>query len=140
MCVRISIFIFYQVQSLAYWFAHTYIQVNLCQKLFLNQLTHNMTRDCSLNSRKIQVDNVLCTIFLCCFVLTFRTILVYNMLSTCIFCGIQWTISCQASRKPTCLALYAQPKRCGAVFFSRLKLSLIFLASWCNLAYRRLTP
>ena len=67
MCVRISIFIFYQVQSLAYWFAHTYIQVNLCQKLFLNQLTHNMTRDCSLNSRKIQVDNVLCTIFLLLF-------------------------------------------------------------------------
>ena len=29
------------------------IQVNLCQKLsFLNQLTHNMTRYCSLNSRK----------------------------------------------------------------------------------------
>ena len=27
------------------------VQVNLCQKLsFLNQLTHNMTRDCSLNS------------------------------------------------------------------------------------------
>ena len=25
MCVRISIFIFYQVQSLAYWFAHKYI-------------------------------------------------------------------------------------------------------------------
>ena len=29
------------------------LQVNLCQKLsFLNQLTHNMTRDCSLNSLK----------------------------------------------------------------------------------------
>jgi hypothetical protein len=64
----------------------------------------------------------------------------YNMLSTCIFCGIQWTISCQASRKPTCLALYAQPKRCGAVFFSRHKLSLIFLPSWCNLAYSCLAP
>ena len=29
------------------------IQVDLCQKLsFLNQLTHNMTKDCSLNSPK----------------------------------------------------------------------------------------
>ena len=29
------------------------IQVNLCQKLlFLNQLTHNVTKDCSLNSLK----------------------------------------------------------------------------------------
>ena len=28
----------------------TYVQVNLCQKLlFLHQLTHNMTTDCSLN-------------------------------------------------------------------------------------------
>ena len=27
-----------------------YVQVNLCQKLlFLHQLTHNMTTDCSLN-------------------------------------------------------------------------------------------
>ena len=38
------------------------LQVNLCQKLsFLNQLTHNMTRDWSLNSRKIQVQNMLFT-------------------------------------------------------------------------------
>ena len=30
-----------------------YIQVNLCQKLsFMNQLTQNMTRDCSLNYKK----------------------------------------------------------------------------------------
>ena len=29
------------------------LQVNMCQNLsFLNQLTHNMTRDCSLNSPK----------------------------------------------------------------------------------------
>ena len=33
---------------------HKRIQVNLCQKLsFLNELTHNMTRGCSLNSPKI---------------------------------------------------------------------------------------
>ena len=30
-----------------------YTQVNLCRKLsFLNQLTYNMTRDCSLHSQK----------------------------------------------------------------------------------------
>ena len=32
---------------------HDSTEVNLCQKLsFLNQLTHNMTRDCSLNYKK----------------------------------------------------------------------------------------
>ena len=32
---------------------YSVLQVNLCQKLsFLNQLTHNMTRDCSLNPPK----------------------------------------------------------------------------------------
>ena len=45
----------------------TLVQVNLCQKhlLFLHQLTHNMTTDCSLNyefsRRKLQVQNMLCT-------------------------------------------------------------------------------
>ena len=42
------------------------LQVNLCQKhSFLNHLTHNMTTDCSLkykfSTRKIQVQNMLCT-------------------------------------------------------------------------------
>ena len=42
------------------------VQVNLCQKhLFLNQLTRNMTTDCSLIynflPRKIQIQNMLCT-------------------------------------------------------------------------------
>ena len=42
------------------------VQVNLFQKRsFLHQLTHNMTTDCSLNyefsTRKIQVQNILCT-------------------------------------------------------------------------------
>ena len=40
----------------------TYLQVNLCQKLlFLHQLTHNMTTDCSLNYKfntwKFQAQN-----------------------------------------------------------------------------------
>ena len=42
------------------------VQVNLCQKhLFFNQLTHNMTTDCSLipdfSAKKIQVQDMLCT-------------------------------------------------------------------------------
>ena len=41
------------------------VQVNLCQKhSFSNQLTHNMTTDCSLipdfSTRKIQLQNMLC--------------------------------------------------------------------------------
>ena len=53
------------------------IQVNLFQKgSFLHQLTHNMTTDCSLIydflSRKIQVQNMLCTKIVFC---------------TCIFLG-----------------------------------------------------
>ena len=66
------------------------MQVNICQKhLFLHQLTHNMTKDCSLNYKfstwKFQAQNMLRT---CCvhklfFVLTFRTIYVHNMFSTC---------------------------------------------------------
>ena len=42
------------------------VQVNLCQKhLFLDQLTHNMTKDCSLiyqfSTWKLQAQNMLCT-------------------------------------------------------------------------------
>ena len=42
------------------------LQVNLYQKhSFLNQLTHNITTDCSLipdfGTRKIQAENMLCT-------------------------------------------------------------------------------
>ena len=38
------------------------LQVNLFQKhSFLHQLTQNMTKYCSLNSPKIQVQNMLCT-------------------------------------------------------------------------------
>ena len=48
------------------------VQVNLFQKhSFLNQLTHNMTTDCSLipdfSTRKIQVENTLCTKIVFCF-------------------------------------------------------------------------
>ena len=48
------------------------IQVNLCQKLlFLHQLTHNMTTDCSLNykfsTRKLQVQYMLCAQIVFCF-------------------------------------------------------------------------
>ena len=58
----------------------------LCQKLlFLHQLTHNMTTDCSLNCKfntwKFQAQNMGRT---CCvqkLFLTFRTISVHNMFS-----------------------------------------------------------
>ena len=50
------------------------VQVNLCQKhSFSNQLTHNITTDCSLipdfSTRKIQLQNMLCTniVFCLCF-------------------------------------------------------------------------
>ena len=65
------------------------LQVNLCQKLlFLHQLTHNMTTDCSLNYKfnmymKIPSSNLGRT---CCvqkLFLTFRTIFVHNMFSPC---------------------------------------------------------
>ena len=71
------------------------VQVNLFQKLsFLNQLTHNMTRDCSLNSPKnTSSQHVVYKNCFFVFVLTFKTIFVHNMLWTCIFRGIQWTIS-----------------------------------------------
>ena len=44
------------------------VQVNLFQKhSFLNQLTHNMTADCSLipdfSTRIIQLENMLCTVW-----------------------------------------------------------------------------
>ena len=67
---------------------HTFVQVNLCQKLlFLHQLTHNMTTDCSLNYKfntwKSQAQNMGRT---CCvqkLFLTFRTFSVHNMFFPC---------------------------------------------------------
>ena len=54
------------------------IKINLCQKLsFLNLLTHNMTRDCSLNFKTKK-----------------KTIFVHNFFWACNFREIQWTISC----------------------------------------------
>jgi hypothetical protein len=70
----------------------TAVQVNFFQKrLFLYQLTHNMTKDCSLNYEfstwKFQAKNkmrtcwehVAYTNWFFVFVLTFRTIYVFNM-------------------------------------------------------------
>ena len=53
-----------------------------------------MTIDCSLNSLKNTSSQhvVLKNCFV--FVLTFKKIFVHNMLWTCTFRGIQWTISC----------------------------------------------
>ena len=68
------------------------VQVNLCQKsLFLHQLNHNITTDCSMNYEfstwKLQGQNMLCTQIV--FVLTSRTIYVHNMFWPWIF--MYWT-------------------------------------------------
>ena len=57
------------------YFARALVQVNLCQKLsFLNQLTHNMTRDFSLNSPKnTSSTHIVYKNFVFIFVLTFKT-------------------------------------------------------------------
>ena len=48
-----SSYLNYSLDELFYLYLNSTVQVNLCQKLsFLNQLTHNMTRDCSLNPPK----------------------------------------------------------------------------------------
>ena len=79
------------------------VQVNLCQKLsFLNWLTHNMTRDCSLTRLppKIQVQNMLCTNIVLNvktktkkqFVCTSCSPHVLSLLFSCIELVNQWTI------------------------------------------------
>ena len=65
----------------------TVVQVNLCQKLlFLHQLTHNMTTDCSLNHQN-QAQNMLCTQIIFCFCFDIQNNLctqhVLNVFSTC---------------------------------------------------------
>ena len=68
------------------------LQVNLFQKLsFLNHLTQNMTR---IEFPEKYKFTTCCVQKLFVFVLTFKAIVVHNMLWTCIFQGIQWTISC----------------------------------------------
>ena len=86
------------------------IQVNLCQRqLFLHQLTHNMTKDCSLNyefsTSKLQAQYMLCTKI----VLAVKTKqnCLHNMYWTCSFLVcialiIQWTISCHILRVSWC--------------------------------------
>ena len=66
----------------------TLLQVNLCQKLlFLHQLTHNMTTDCSLNymfnSWKFLPQNMGRACSVRKLFLTFRTISVHNMICPC---------------------------------------------------------
>ena len=57
------------------------VRVNIFQKSsFLHQLTHNMTRDCSLNSPKnTSLEHVVYKNCFFVFVLTFKTIFVHNM-------------------------------------------------------------
>ena len=88
-----------KVIYLEYLHTHLFIyliQVNLFQKLsFLNQLTHNITRDCSLNSLKnTSSQHVVYKYCFECQNKNEKTIFLHNLLWTCIFQGIQWTISC----------------------------------------------
>ena len=80
------------IHTFVYVFQVSKIQVNLCQKhSFLNQLTHNMTTDCSLitdfSTRKIQVENMLCIkiVFCICFGIqnNFSTQRVLNLYFSC---------------------------------------------------------
>ena len=66
------------------------VQVNLCQKhLFLDQLTHNMTKDCSLiyqfSTWKLQAQNMgrTCCVQKLCWMSKQKTICVHNMFSPC---------------------------------------------------------
>ena len=77
----------------------TVLQVNLCQHLlFLHQLTHNMTTDCSsiylFNTWKIQAQNMGRTCYahklFFVFVLTSRTIYAHNRFSACSFHVLNW--------------------------------------------------
>ena len=68
---------------------HLMVQVNLCQKnLFLQQLTHNMSKDSSLNYEfsnwKLQAQNMYTNWFFV-FVFTFRKNYVLNMFWACSF-------------------------------------------------------
>ena len=74
------------------WSTNTLLPVNVFQKhLFLHQLTHNMTKVCSLIyfflTWKLQAQNMLCAQIGFLF-LTFRTIYVHNIFLTCSELGI----------------------------------------------------
>ena len=64
-------------------------QVNLFQKhSFLNQLTHNMTTDCSLITYWLQYKKNTSSehvVYKDCLVLAFKTMFEYSMFWTCIF-------------------------------------------------------
>ena len=75
------------------------VQVNLFQKqLFLHQLTHNMTKDCSLFYLPVQY--MLCTQIIFLFLLWHSEQFMHNMFSLCselvVFTELvnQWTIVC----------------------------------------------
>ena len=72
------------------------LQVNLFQKpSFLHQLTHNMTKGCSLNSPKnTSSEHVVYKYCFECQNKNKKTIFVHIMFCPCIFRVIQWTSSC----------------------------------------------
>ena len=79
------------MQKKTFVVAMIFIQVNICQKhLFLHQLTHNMTTDCSLNYVFSTWNSKLRT--LCVYKLFWtwkqKSIWVHNIFSTCSVLGI----------------------------------------------------
>ena len=69
----------------------TFLQVNLCQKnSFLNQLTHNVTTDCSFSTRNIQVQNMLCTKFVFLFLFWHSKQFLHTICSELVF-FLYWT-------------------------------------------------
>ena len=117
------------------------VQVNLCQKLsFLNQLNHNMTRDCSLNSKKnTSSQHVVYKNCFFVFVLTFKTIFVHNMLWTCIFRGIQWTLSSYCGLTDSRMRASDTDLPVQVTSFYDTSFSIIFIIrTWFNLIYLQL--
>ena len=71
------------------------VQVNIFQKLsFLNQLTHNMTRDCSIEFPQKYKFTTCCVQILFWMSKQKKTVFVHIMFWTCVIRGIKWTISC----------------------------------------------
>ena len=71
-------------ESYIYWLC-VFLQINIFQKpSFLHQLTHNMTRDSSLNYKKNTIwEHVVYKNCFFVFVLTFKTVFVHNMYFSC---------------------------------------------------------
>ena len=138
------------------------VQGNLCQKhLFSHQLTHNMTKNCSLiyqSSKyiwKLQAQNMLCTQIVFCFCFDTQknlctqhselVIFMYwtsnsmnNFLS---YCGLVDTrISASEKDLPVKVVFYKNWQRFYVVFVPKGNLKLVFsIVFWLNYTLTRMT-